>query len=139
MHLKEKDMNSIKLNMDVLNNGKGTYSSVTDMYDVHIFTDAAMQEFQLKEEKSNRYYSNIQNHVFLEEEQEKSGVENTLFLDAVTLSKKQELADTSSGWNQGLLVCGILAVFVFLLGMIRYNTYRTIRRKRDADYGNIYQ
>lgn len=139
MHLKKKDMNNIKLNMDVLNHGKGTYSSVTDMYDIHIFTDAAMQEFQLKEEKDNSYYSNIQSHVFLEKEQEESGMEKTLFLDAVILSKKQDLGGTSLGWNQGLFVCGILAVLVFLLGMIRYNTYRKIRRKRDADYGNIYQ
>ena len=137
--MKEKDMNRIKLNMDALINDKGTYSSVTDLYDVHIFTDAAMQEFRQKKEKVNDHYSGIQNNVFLAEKQEADHLESTLFLDTVTLSKKQDVTGASLEWNQGLLACGILVFFVFLLGMIRYNTYRTIRRKKDADYGNIYQ
>lgn len=131
-------MNRVKLNTDVLINDKGTYSSVTDMYDVHIFTDAAMQEFRQKKEKVSDHYNGIQNNVFLVGEQDVNHLESTLFLNAVTLSKKQDVAADFSGWNQGLLVCGVLVFIVFLLGMIRYNTYRTIRRKKDADYSNIY-
>lgn len=137
--MKEKNINRIQLNTDTLINDKGTYSSVTDMYDVHIFTDAAMQEFRQKKEKINEHYNGLKNNVFLAEKQETNHLENTLFLNTVTLSKKQDVMSTSQGWSQGMLACGILAFFVFLLGMIRYNTYRMIRRKKDADYGNIYQ
>lgn len=134
------ETDDIELNMETLSRNSGTYTSVTDLYNVRIFTDADMQELQTKEEKENSYYNHINRMMFLGKNQkERSEIQDTLFLDEISFSKKQEVLDNTSKANEGVLFIVILAGVVFVLGMIRYNIYRAIRRKKDADNGNVYQ
>ena len=134
------ETNDIELNMETLSRNSGTYISVTDLYNVHIFTNADMKEFQTKEKEESSYYNNIDRMIFLEEKQ-KDGfvIQDTLFLNEISFSKKQEVLDNASEAKESVLFIVILAAFVFVLGMVRYNIYRAIRRKKNADYSNIYQ
>lgn len=134
------ETNDIELNMETLSRNGGTYTSVTDLYNVHIFTDADMQEFQTRKKEENSYYNNIDRMVFLEKEQKgKVMLQDTLFLDEISFSKKQEVLDNTFKANEGVLFIVILVAVVFILGMVRYNIYRAIRRKKNADNSDIYQ
>lgn len=78
--------------------------------------------------------------VFLEKEQKgKVMLQDTLFLDEISFSKKQEVLDNTFKANEGVLFIVILVAVVFILGMVRYNIYRAIRRKKNADNSDIYQ
>lgn len=134
------ETDDIELNMETLSTNSGTYISITDLYNVHIFTDADMQEFQTKERKENFYYNKINQMVFLEKSRKEGfEIQNKLFLDELAFSKKQEVLDHTSKANEGIFFIVILTVVVFILGMVRYNIHRAIRRKKDADIGNFYQ
>lgn len=76
--------------------------------------------------------------VFLEQEG-KFMLQDTLFLDEISFSKKQEVLDNTFKANEGVLFIVILVAVVFILGMVRYNIYRAIRRKKNADNSDIYQ
>lgn len=134
------ETDDIELNMETLSRNSGTYTSVTDLYNVHIFTDADMQKLQTKEKEENSYYNDINRMMFLGKNQkERSEIQDALFLDEISFSKKQEVLDNTSKANEGVWFIVILAAVVFVLGMVRYNIYRAIRRKKDADNGNVYQ
>lgn len=134
------ETNDIELNMETLSRNSGTYTSLTDLYSVHIFTDADMQKFEAKEKEESSYYNHANQLIFLGKKQkEKFVIQDTLFLDEISFSKKQEVLDNASKANEGVLFIVILAAIVFVLGMIRYNIYRAIRRKNNADNSNIYQ
>lgn len=130
----------IKLNMDVLNANGGTYVSVTDLYQVNIFTDKDMQEFELRKEQQEAYYSKISQNVFdMNWEENNTLVLPILFTDTMSISKRQEVAGDSGGVNWWLLLTCLLVLIFFVLSMIHYNIYRSIRRKKDADSNNFYR
>ncbi len=131
---------NIELDMRILNGNDRTYTSITDLYNVHIFTDADMQEFWTKKKEEDYYYNGINRIMFLEKKQkEELAIQDKLFLDEVSLSPKQEILDSASKLNEGVLFVVILTVVVFILGMVRYNIHRAIRRKKDANIGDFYQ
>ena len=53
------DRSNIELKMDVLNEKSNEFVSVTDLYDISIFTDENMLEFQNRETQENTYLSLI--------------------------------------------------------------------------------
>lgn len=134
------ETDDIKLNTDVLNANGETYVSVTDLYNVNIFTDKDMQDFKLRKEMQETYYNKISQNVF-----EMNGKENdtlvlsNLFMDTMTISKKQEIAGDSDAADGWILAAGLLVLAIFVLSMVHYNIYRSIRRKKDADSNNLYQ
>ncbi len=133
-------MNDIKLDMEVLRQNNETYTSVTDLYGVHIFTDTDMKEFQIRETMENSCYDGIKQTIFLDKWEGKNNlVQSSLFLKETSVSKRQEVLDNSVKTNIGMFFIGFLVLVIFILSMIRYNIYRMVRRKRDADKDNFYQ
>lgn len=129
---------SIDLKTDILYGNSDTYVSVTDLYNVNIFTDEYMELFTKKENTQQRYYENIEQAVFLTEgEPEDVKVSETLFLEKVDLSKKQDVADKQSGFMTGYLLIGMIIFVVFILSMIQYSLSRAVRRKKYADKDNF--
>lgn len=129
----------IKLNTDVLSANGGTYVSVTDLYNVNIFTDKDMQEFELRRERQEAYYNKLSQDVFESGwEENETLVLPTLFADTMSISKRQEVVGDSSGINLWVLLACLLVLIIFVLSMIHYNIYRSIRRKKDADSNNLY-
>lgn len=133
------DTAKIELELDVLNDNNNTYVSVTDLYDVNIFTDKDMEAFQSREEQEKSNYINIQDSVFVTQtEQQNNMLYSTLFPEATAISKKQDITDKETYSNVGYAVIGIMTFVFFVLSMIQYHIYRAIRRKKDANTNNIY-
>lgn len=134
------DTHAIKLKMDVLNQKGNEYVSVTDLYNVSIFTDENMLEFQEKEAQENAYYTDTGTKVFLNNrKQTENSFLSGLFLEEISVSKKEELTSESETMNTGIFLIGVLAFIIFVLAMLRYNIYRAVRRRKDADNGNLYR
>lgn len=134
------ETDNIKLKMDVLNGKSNSYVSMTDLYDVNIFTDKNMLEFQNKKTKESEYFSDIGTNVFLDKwEDTESTFQANLFLEKMSISKKQEITGETKIMNIGISFIVVFVFIIFVLCMIRYNIYRMIRRRKDADNGNFYQ
>lgn len=134
------DTNTIELNMDVLNEKGNEFVSVTDLYDVSIFTDKNMLEFQNRENQENAYYADMGTQVFLDNRvQTENTFQSNLFLEETSVSKKEEFTGESEMINIAIILIGVFVFIIFVLSMIRYNIYRMMRRKKDADNGNLYQ
>lgn len=133
------DADDINLNMDVLNKNNETYTSITDLYNVHIFTDSDMEKFLKSGEERETYYTDIRKSIFLTDICESDEIENKLFTSRLSLSKKQIVADKEDTFNKSIYLVGIMLCILFILGIVRYNIYRAIRRKKNADNGNIFQ
>lgn len=134
------DRSNIELKMDALNEKGNAFVSVTDLYDVSIFTDENMQEFQNRETQKNTYYADVGTKVFLDNrEQTENAFSSGLFLEEVAVSKKEEFTGESEAMNTGIFLIGVFVFIIFVLAMLRYNIYRTVRRKKDADNGNLYR
>lgn len=134
------DRSNIELKMDVLNEKSNEFVSVTDLYDISIFTDENMLEFQNRETQENTYYADVGIKVFLDNrEQTENAFLSGLFLEEVTVSKKEELTSESQTMNTGIFLIGVFVFIIFVLAMLRYNIYRRFRRRKDADNGNLYR
>lgn len=134
------DRSNIELKMDVLNEKSNEFVSVTDLYDISIFTDENMLEFQNRETQENTYYADVGIKVFLDNrEQTENAFLSGLFLEEVTVSKKEELTSESQTMNTGIFLIGVFVFIIFVLAMLRYNIYRRVRRRKDADNGNLYR
>lgn len=132
------DTKNIDLKTDILYENSDTYVSVTDLYNVNIFTNEFMEMFKEKENMQNRYYENIGQTVFLDEKQEEDmEVPKALFLEKMDLSKKQDVSDKQSDSMVGQLLIGLIIFVVFILSMIQYSLRRAVRRKKYADKDNI--
>lgn len=134
------DTSAIELKMDVLNEKGNEFVSVTDLYDISIFTDENMLEFQNRETQENTYYADVGTKVFLDNrEQTENAFLSGLFLEEVAVSKKEEFASESQTMNTGIFLIGVFVFIIFVLAMLRYNIYRRVRRRKDADNGNLYR
>lgn len=134
------DTHAIKLKMDVLNEKGNEFVSVTDLYNVSIFTDENMLKFQEREAQENTHYTDMETKVFLNNrKQTENSFLSGLFLEEISVSKKEELTSESETMNTGILLIGVFAFIIFVLAMLRYNIYRAVRRRKDADNGNLYR
>lgn len=132
------DAKNIDLKTDILYENSDTYVSVTDLYNVNIFTDEFVERFARKANMQKKYYENIEQTVFLDGKQaEGENVAGTLFLEKVDLSKKQDVLDKQFDSTMGYLFIGMIVIVVFILSMIQYSLHRAVRRKKYADKDNI--
>lgn len=135
-----KNEESIKLQLDALNENSDTYVSVTDLYGVTIFTNEDMEAFQARKEQEEGYYLDVQSKTFLSDvDNQDSTIQTTLFQEEMLVSKRQDIADKENYENVGYIFIGIIGLVVFVLAIIQYNIYRAIRRKRNADTDNLYR
>lgn len=132
------DAKNIDLKTDILYENSDTYVSVTDLYNINIFTDEFVERFARKASTQKKYYENIEQTVFLDDKQaEGEEVLGTLFLEKVELSKKQDVLDKQFDSTMGYLLIGMSVFVVFILSMIQYSLCRAVRRKKYADKDNI--
>lgn len=134
------ETSDIQLNMDALNRNDSTYTSVTDLYNVNIFTNHNMQEFEARETEKSSELTSVSENVFVRsKENTTESVQKVLFSEEISISKKQEVSDTAAIKNNSISFLGGLGIIIFILVVVRYHIYRTIRRKKDADHDNFYQ
>lgn len=124
----------IKLNLNVLNENSNTFVSVTDLYNVNIFTDSNMEEFYKNRNRAEQYYRDINQNIFIKErELKEDSLQTDLFAEEMIIAKRKELTGESLGSNFSNSFIVIMVSLVFGLIIIRYNLYRAIRRRKDAD------
>ena len=85
----ETDLN---LNTDIVHNRGTTYTSLSELYGVQLFTDLRLEEQQGYETKLNLKEKNVHNNIFVNKlvtkdaDQETKG---TLFQEPLVIAKKQ--------------------------------------------------
>lgn len=84
------DAEDIELNVDVLSQNDETYSSIADIYNVHIFTESVINDFQKEKQSKVSFYKDIESELFISNEIKTDEITNTLFTTQSSFSKKQE-------------------------------------------------
>lgn len=127
--------NNFNLNTDIVNNPDKTYTSLLDQYNVSLFTDEQIQKQQSDRAQLIRKDENVRNRIFLNREIENRNDfdYSTLFLEPLTLIKKESYVEENSDSNAFVMIGAVVILLVFFIVMIK--TLKKDRKKGENTIG----
>lgn len=116
----ETDLN---LNTDIVHNRTTTYTSLSELYGVQLFTNRRMEEKQSYEENLNLKEKNVAESIFVDKSATKDvdrEVTNKMFQEPLVIARQQEYTGAATA-SRGMFAAGaILISVIFMIVLIRY-------------------
>lgn len=116
----ETDLN---LNTDIIHNRTTTYTSLSELYGVQLFTNQRLEEKQSYEESLNLKEKNVAESIFVDKSATKDvdrEVTEKMFQEPLVIAKQQEYTGAATA-SRGMFAAGaILISVIFIFFLIRY-------------------
>lgn len=116
----ETDLN---LNTDIIHNRTTTYTSLSELYGVQLFTNQRLEEKQSYEESLNLKEKNVAESIFVDKSATKDvdrEVTEKMFQEPLVIAKQQEYTGAAAA-SRGMFAAGaILISVIFIFFLIRY-------------------
>lgn len=128
----------LNLNTDIIHNRSATYSALSDLYGVDLFTDQKAQERQQYEARLNNETERIRRSVFINSGEVSDAdydLTEQLFREPLTIAKKQGY--TEHAWSFGLVgtIGSAVICAIFLIVWLRYWN-KTRQHTGEKKHGN---
>lgn len=116
----ETDLN---LNTDVIHNRTTTYTSLSELYGVQLFTNQRFAEKQNYENSINLKEKNVLESIFVDKSATKdmdSEITKGLFQKPLVIAKQQGYTEKTGAFNGGFAAGAMLLTIIFVVVLARY-------------------
>lgn len=140
----EEQSRSIMIDPSVLNERSNTYSSLTDINGIDVFTNKYEEKVKGYNENAEEAFLDLKNKIFIEqindEDSQYEEVKTQLFINTQTQGHimKEEVQDEVLTNGLAVPVTGIMTV-IFVLFMFSYFGKRKSKKKMDMTDGFGYE
>lgn len=116
----ETDLN---LNTDIVHNRTTTYTSLSELYGVQLFTNKRMEEKQSYEENLNLKEKDVAESIFVDKSVTKDvdrEVANKVFREPLVIVRQQEYTGAATASRRMFAAGAIFISVIFMILLIRY-------------------
>lgn len=135
--LTQQDSQSdLDLNTEIVHNRKETYTSLSDLYGIQLFTDQRMEENRQYQEKIEQKEKGVTESIFINKtfmQNVDQQTINKLFAEPLSITKNQDYTNNTMAKNGFFIAGSIIIIGVFIAMTARYFKKRKQMRNMEEN------
>ncbi len=129
-----EEQQDLELNTDIIRNRTETYTSLSDLYNIHLFTNQRVADNESRRQKEAEEEREMSEQIFVSgkiEDNTDKAILGELFAEPLTIKKNQNYDGNIMAGNSVPVIGAIVIVIVFAVITVRY--FKKNKRSGEND------
>ncbi len=129
-----EEQQDLELNTDIIRNRTETYTSLSDLYNIHLFTNQRVADNESRRQKEAEEEREMSEQIFVSgkiEDNTDKAILGELFAEPLTIKKNQNYDENIMAGNSVPVIGAIVIVIVFAVITVRY--FKKNKRSGEND------